>query len=42
VTFVLLALAAPAGADPLNATISRDQHGIPNIIGDNFADIGFG
>ena len=26
----------------LRATISRDQHGIPNIIGSNFADIGFG
>src|SRR5581483_8535301 len=33
-----------AGTDtgPLQATIKRDQHGIPNIIGDNFADIGFG
>jgi acyl-homoserine-lactone acylase len=30
-----------AGA-PLRATIRRDDHGIPNIIGDNFADIGFG
>src|SRR4051812_1716494 len=27
---------------PLTATIRRDDHGIPNIIGDNFADIGFG
>src|SRR6266540_2690367 len=26
----------------LQATIRRDDHGIPNIIGDNFADIGFG
>src|SRR5690349_10124514 len=42
VTFVLLALAAPASAAPLQATISRDQHGIPNITGDNFADLGFG
>ncbi len=40
--FVLLALASPASAAPLHATINRDQHGIPNIIGDNFADIGFG
>src|SRR3954454_19945116 len=40
--FALLALAAPASAVPLNATISRDAHGIPNIVGDNFADIGFG
>jgi acyl-homoserine-lactone acylase len=34
-----------AGSDaggPLQATIKRDQHGIPNIIGDNFADVGFG
>jgi acyl-homoserine-lactone acylase len=35
-----------SGADtqtgPLQVTIKRDQHGIPNIIGDNFADIGFG
>src|SRR3954462_9333939 len=27
---------------PLTATIQRDDHGIPNITGDNFADIGFG
>src|SRR3954453_7245088 len=33
--------AADAGS-PLTATIRRDDHGIPNIIGDNFADIGFG
>src|SRR5690242_10859333 len=33
-----------AGTDtgPLQATIKRDQHGIPNIIGDNWADVGFG
>src|SRR3954466_2555070 len=30
------------GGTPLQATILRDEHGIPNIIGDNFADIGFG
>jgi len=40
--FVLLAFASPASAAPLEATISRDAHGIPNIIGDNFADVGFG
>src|SRR3954462_2442321 len=33
--------AADAGS-PLTATIRRDDHGIPSIIGDNFADIGFG
>src|SRR3954447_7848166 len=33
--------AADAGS-PLTATIRRDDHGIPNIIGDTFADIGFG
>src|SRR4051794_5583612 len=27
---------------PLQATILRDEHGIPNIVGDNFADVGFG
>src|SRR5262245_16635347 len=27
---------------PLTATILRDQHGIPNIIGNDFADVGFG
>ena len=42
VALVLLIAASPANADPLTATISRDTHGIPNIIGDNFADIGFG
>jgi acyl-homoserine-lactone acylase len=42
VAFVSLALASPASAAPLKATISRDDHGIPNIIGDNFADIGYG
>ncbi len=42
VAFVLLALASPATAAPLKATISRDDHGIPNIVGDNFADIGYG
>jgi acyl-homoserine-lactone acylase len=30
------------GAAPLQVTIRRDDHGIPNIIGDNFADVGFG
>jgi acyl-homoserine-lactone acylase len=51
---LLLATAAPAFASgpttlaagdpggPLHATIKRDSHGIPNIIGKNFADIGFG
>src|SRR3954468_2181016 len=33
-------LSAPDGT--LQATIKRDDHGIPNIIGSNFADIGFG
>jgi acyl-homoserine-lactone acylase len=33
--------AADAGGT-LQATISRDSHGIPNIQGSNFADIGFG
>ena len=42
VALVLLIAASPANADPLTATISRDTHGIPNIVGDNFADIGFG
>jgi acyl-homoserine-lactone acylase len=32
----------PAAADPLHATITRDEHGIPSITGDNFADVGFG
>jgi acyl-homoserine-lactone acylase len=32
---------ATAGG-PLEATIKRDSHGIPNIIGANFADVGFG
>ncbi|HKG37169.1 MAG TPA: penicillin acylase family protein [Solirubrobacterales bacterium] len=35
-------LAAAPGAGPLEANIRRDQHGIPNIIGQNFADVGFG
>jgi acyl-homoserine-lactone acylase len=33
---------AGGAGGPLQATISRDDHGIPNIIGSNFADIGFG
>src|SRR3954454_17927099 len=49
---VLLVAGSSAGAAPsatlsaphgtLQATIKRDDHGIPNIIGSNFADIGFG
>src|SRR4051794_23269966 len=39
---ILLTAASSASADPLKATISRDDHGIPNIVGDNFADIGYG
>src|SRR3954465_4883832 len=35
-------LSAPSADGPLQATIRRDSHGIPNIIGDNFADLGFG
>jgi acyl-homoserine-lactone acylase len=35
-------LAAPDAGGSLQATIRRDDHGIPNIIGDNFADVGFG
>ena len=35
-------LSAPSADGPLQATIRRDAHGIPNIIGDNFADLGFG
>ncbi len=35
-------LSAPSAEGPLQATIRRDAHGIPNIIGDNFADLGFG
>src|SRR5689334_17494044 len=35
-------VSAPAAGGPLDATIKRDAHGIPNIIGDNFADVGFG
>src|SRR3954451_23303643 len=50
----LLGVGSPAGAatsamlsaanagGSLQATIRRDAHGIPNIIGDNFADVGFG
>jgi acyl-homoserine-lactone acylase len=33
---------AGGAGGPLQATIRRDDHGIPNIIGNNFADIGFG
>jgi acyl-homoserine-lactone acylase len=33
---------ATASGGHLEATILRDQHGIPNIIGQNFADVGFG
>ena len=36
------AVSAPSADGPLQATIRRDSHGIPNIIGDNFADLGFG
>src|SRR4051794_36327425 len=46
---VVLTAVSPAQAatvrdasSPLTATIQRDDHGIPNITGDNFADIGFG
>ncbi len=39
---LVLLIAAPASAAPLKATISRDAHGIPNITGDNFADVGYG
>src|SRR3954454_8887791 len=35
-------LTAPNAGGSLQATIRRDAHGIPNIIGDNFADVGFG
>jgi acyl-homoserine-lactone acylase len=35
-------LSSSNGGGPLTATIKRDQHGIPNIIGDDFADVGFG
>src|SRR5262249_54255387 len=35
-------LAAGDGGGRLHATIKRDSHGIPNIIGQNFADVGFG
>src|SRR3954468_20411789 len=35
-------LSASSAGGPLEVTIRRDTHGIPNIIGDNFADIGFG
>jgi acyl-homoserine-lactone acylase len=53
-TIALFGAGSPAGAatsatlstaeagGPLQATIRRDDHGIPNIIGDNFADVGFG
>ena len=48
--FLLILDATSAGAattqvgagDQLHASISRDAHGIPNIVGDNFADVGFG
>ena len=43
--FALLALPAAAAAvtdGSLEATIKRDPHGIPSIVGDSFADIGFG
>jgi acyl-homoserine-lactone acylase len=33
---------ASVAGGPLEATILRDQHGIPNIIGQSFADVGFG
>jgi acyl-homoserine-lactone acylase len=33
---------ASAAGGRLEATILRDQHGIPNIIGQSFADVGFG
>src|SRR3954470_440367 len=33
---------AGSAGGPLAATIRRDDHGIPNIIGEDFADIGFG
>jgi acyl-homoserine-lactone acylase len=35
-------ITGPSDAGALQATIMRDDHGIPNIIGDNFADVGFG
>jgi len=35
-------LSGPSADGPLQATIRRDTHDIPNIIGDNFADLGFG
>jgi acyl-homoserine-lactone acylase len=35
-------LSAAGSAGDLQATISRDSHGIPNIEGRNFADVGFG
>src|SRR4051794_12325904 len=54
IAIALLSAGSPAGAatsttvsaadsgGPLQATIRRDDHGIPNIIGDNFGDVGFG
>jgi acyl-homoserine-lactone acylase len=43
IAVVVLALAAaPASAASFEVTIKRDDHGIPNIIGQNFADVGFG
>jgi acyl-homoserine-lactone acylase len=35
-------LAASDAGGPLQVTIKRDPHGIPNIIGNSFADVGFG
>jgi acyl-homoserine-lactone acylase len=35
-------LTASDAGGPLEATIKRDSRGIPNIIGQNFADVGFG
>src|SRR3954451_6782541 len=34
--------AADSTREPVHATIRRDTHGIPNIIGDNYAGLGFG
>ena len=34
--------AAGGNGNTVHATIRRDSHGIPNIIGDNYADLGFG
>jgi acyl-homoserine-lactone acylase len=34
--------AGPAAGGALHATIRRDAHGIPSIVGDDFADVGFG